>query len=339
MFHAIASSRRCLRQGGRFAVAALVLLAAGVVGVTSSCSRDAAEPFRLGINPFPTWEYFHLAAEKGLYERCGVDVRIVEFDSLGDAKRAFERGQVDAFLGTLVEVATARPEGGRIPVVAFVTDYSCGADRIVGRRGLAGVADLVGRRVAVEPASLNVFVLVRALEKHGLATTDVTMVELDPLSMLEEFRRGAVDAIVAYPPVSLDALAEPDAASLFSSADIEGEVVDVLAVDRARLERAPEDLIAIHRAYRLAIEYHAANEEESIAIMAKREGADPREFARALREDVRIVSAESQQSYLAPGGRLEQLYAVVQATLGLSPQPSAPAPVAHSLSDRLIGTP
>src|SRR5262249_15200056 len=151
----------------------LALLLALAAGGQGSCGPSDKAPIRLGINPWPTWEFFYLAKEKGFFHAAGVEVRIVEFSSLGDAQRAVQRGEpkracgrgrVGAALGPLGGVATTRARDGREPSVVLVTDYSDGADQIVAREPMLFPADLIGRRVAVEFGSLNVFVLARALE-------------------------------------------------------------------------------------------------------------------------------------------------------------------------------
>lgn len=288
------------------AVLALLLGAALAVG----CGERPA-PIRIGINPWPAWEFFHLADVRGYYQDGGVDVQIVEFSSLGDAKRAYERGQVDAYLGTLVEVATTRAGADRAPVVALVTDYSNGADQVIARAPAAQPRDLLGRRVAVEKGSLNVFVLARALESCGASLSDVELVDLDQLGMLEAFRQGTVDAIVAYPPVSVDALKLPGSVSVFTSASIPGEIVDVLAVDGALLRERPADVEAIRGAYARAVLEYERHPQSALAVMAKREGLSPDEFATALRDGIQLVDAGEQQEYLRPGGKVAANFAAV----------------------------
>lgn len=294
------------------AAAVAVFAAAVALALGSGCGEKPA-PIRIGINPWPAWEFFYLAEVRGYFRDAGVDVQIVEFSSLGDAKRAYERGQVDAYLGTLVEVATTRAAAGRAPVVALVTDYSNGADQVIARTPITTTRELVGRRVAVEKGSLNVFVLARALDACGAGLADVELVDLDQLGMLEAFGRGAVDAIVAYPPVSVEALKLAGSASVFTSASIPGEIVDVLAVDGTLLRDRPDDVDEIRRAYARAVGAYERDPQSSVPVMAKREGLAPSEFEAALRDGVRLVGEHEQAEYLRPGGKVDaNLAAVVE---------------------------
>lgn len=127
-----------------------------------ACS-EPKPPLRIAINPWPGYEFLYLAEQQQLFKAQGVEVQILQFDSLNDARRAYERGQADGFGGTLVEVLMAREQSPRHPQVVHVSDYSNGGDLLIARPGIDSVQQLVGRRVAVEPGTLNTLVLSRAL--------------------------------------------------------------------------------------------------------------------------------------------------------------------------------
>jgi NitT/TauT family transport system substrate-binding protein len=280
-----------------------------------SCGGAERPPLSLGINPWPGYEYFYLAQELGFYAGAGVDVRIVEFTSLADTRRAYERGQLDGMFATLVELLQARQNCARLPQVVLVTDYSNGGDALIAGPGVAGLQDLRGRRVGVEPGSLNCFVLARALETAGLAYEDVVSVAMSPLAMQAALHEGSVDAVVAYPPVSVELLADPARRLLFSSADIPGEVVDVLMMDEQVLARRSDDVERLLVAYERALAWAKAHPAEAFAIMARREGLEPQEFEDILEQDIRIVSLDGQTPFFVPGGLIERACAGTEGVL------------------------
>ena len=65
---------------------------------------------------------------------------------------------------------------------------------------LAGVADLKGKKVALNKGSNVHYLLVRALEAAGVAWGDVEPVYLPPADARAAFERGAVDAWVIWDP-------------------------------------------------------------------------------------------------------------------------------------------
>ncbi|WP_034914615.1 sulfonate ABC transporter substrate-binding protein [Erwinia sp. 9145] len=67
------------------------------------------------------------------------------------------------------------------------------------------VADLKGKRVALNKGSDVNYLLVRALEEAGLTYKDITPVYLPPADARAAFQRGAVDAWVIWDPYYADA--------------------------------------------------------------------------------------------------------------------------------------
>ncbi len=65
---------------------------------------------------------------------------------------------------------------------------------------LKSVADLKGRRIALNKGSNVHYLLVKLLEKNGLKYSDVTPVFLPPADARAAFERGAVDAWVIWDP-------------------------------------------------------------------------------------------------------------------------------------------
>lgn len=280
----------------------LSAVAATAVVLLNGCSPESADPIRIGLDTWPGYEFLYLAQEKGFYRDEGVDVRLVEFNSLSDARRAYERGQIDGLGTTIVEVLQAREYSKRSPQIVQAVDYSDGADMLLVRPGITNAPGLRGARVGVELASLCVFVLYRALEKHGLSLNDVQLVSSDQATMSAAFLRGDLDAVVTYPPNTISLLRGGQARKFFTSAEIPGEVVDVIAIEEDVCRRRPRDVERVIRAFHRAIAYAERNPDDAYAIMARREGITPSEFKQTLTSGVRIISRSEQSRYLGPEG-------------------------------------
>ena len=89
------------KPSSQLLVCGLALLALSL----GSCSTERAHPtpLRIGINAWPGYEFLYLAQEKGFFREAGVEVQLIEFNSLSDVRRSFERNQIDGFAGTMVE--------------------------------------------------------------------------------------------------------------------------------------------------------------------------------------------------------------------------------------------
>lgn len=272
-----------------------------------SCG-PAPPPLRVAINAWPGYEFLYLAERQGLFAQAGVAVDVVEFDSLSDARRAFERGQVDGFGCTVVEVLISAASGQRDVVIPHVADYSNGADLLIARRPIRSVADLAGRRVAVEAGTVSVYLLARALEGAGLGLDDVTVVKMPQTRIAPAMDAGTIDAAVSYPPFSLGLLDRSDLVSIFDSRQLPGEVLDVLAFDRAVLERRGAEVTRLLGAFDQAITYAEAHPDLAYAIMAERQGIDPAAFGKIIENDIIMLRMANQSDYLRDG-RLRELLA------------------------------
>ena len=254
-----------------------------------ACGGASPPELRIGINPWPGYEHFFLAQELGLYDTTLVRVRVVELSSLSDTRRAFERGQRDAFAVTPIEVLLARENSGRRPVVVLATDVSEGADVLLAGPGIGDLHDLRGRRIGVEPGTLNVYLVSRALERVGLTLADVVLVSLEPPQMLAALRRGAVDAVASYPPASLAMAAMPGVTTLFSSLELPGEILGVASVDSAYLATHRPAVVALLRGFEAAREFALAHPDEADARMAARERITPAAFRLARTQGMRLL--------------------------------------------------
>lgn len=279
---------------------ALILLAL----VSAGCSSPKKPPLRMGVNFWATTEFIFHAQSLGYFDREGIPVELVEYSSLNDLRRGFEQGQVDAMACSLVEVLMARENTSRRPQLVQVVDFSNGADFIVAKPGIANVTGLKGQRVGVETGSMGILVLGRALELAGLTLNDVFVISKDQSNMERTFSKGEVDAAVTYPPYSVG-LDGKSGHVIFDSTRIPGEVVDIIAVDPAKISPGAADkLRRVWKRITTHVEEHA---EESYTVMAKRERISLQEFQSTLR-GIQVVSVE-QQNELLDSGKLQNTLA------------------------------
>jgi NitT/TauT family transport system substrate-binding protein len=283
------------------------------------CNGEQAEPLRIGLNTWPAYEFLYLAEQKGFFKDENLDIKLVEFSSLSDARRSYERGQIDGLGTSLVDVFQAREQSPRSLQVVQVIDYSDGADMILSNAKIKNGQELRGKKIGFELASLGIYVLARGLDKFGLTLADVQITGLDQISLAEALSNGTLDAIVTYPPTSIDLQRDTNANTLFSSSEIPGEVVDVMAIDDEIIQQRPEEVKKLLRAYYRAIAYTQQNPDESYAIMAEREGITPQEFAQSF-DGIRLVSQAQQTDFFKQGGKLEKVVEKVDKILRESGQ-------------------
>lgn len=275
-----------------------------------------AEPpvVRIGTIPWPGYEFLHLADELGYFTAEGANVRLVEFTSLTDARRAFERGQLDAWATTPVELLQSRERSGQRTQAFLILDYSDGADVILAHPPIGTVADLRGKRVAAEPGTLDVVLLYWALQSAGLSFTDIQLVPLPQNQVPRAFARDEVDAAVTYPPNATTMLRGGNARKIFDSTRVRGAIVDVLAADARPLTERTQEFAAIALAFERARRYAVKNPDKALAIMARYENITPGELGEAL-AGMRIVPLAEQRAYFGSDGLLEKALQSVDTSL------------------------
>jgi len=246
--------------------AVLPLFAALLVPLASGCERQPryTPPVNVVTTPWLGNAPLFAARQRGLFDPT--EVRIVEVSTDFDAWRAIIERRAEFATGTLFDVMHGIDRGADIRIV-MALDFSSGADGVVAREGIPDLASLRGKRIGVEKSTLTHFVLLRALERVGLREGDV---QLEHLSLEESklaLEEGRIDAASLWEPF-LSQAAAPPRRKLFTSAEIPGEIIDVLVARKDVLEERPDDVARIIRGFdaaTLALDGDPANAAEVAA--------------------------------------------------------------------------
>lgn len=309
----------------------MTMIAAGSVAWYHQAAPRSAGAIRIGISPWPPDELFWLAHRRGYFAAEGIDLELVSFASTSDSRLAYERGQIDGMSASMIEFLHARARPGRDPRIALFQDWSAGADVILAGPGITSVAGLEGRRVAVEPGTLTTYVLALALERAGLRIADVTLVPLGLASSSAAFRRGEVDAVVAYPPFSLDLQADGAAHVIFTSTERPEEIVDFFVIDGGVLAAHPRLRAGLIRGWQRILD-DLARDPQGVAVeTAPRENIAPAEFLAAL-DGIHLITAAEQDRLLRTDGPFRPAFARAIATLRDIGELDSSAVLDHCLS-------
>src|SRR5262245_13087238 len=234
----------------------------------SACSlaKTSSAPLRLGLNVWPGIAPFYAADKRQLFGSTSVE--ITTFSSLYDTDRAFSQKRIDAIGTTLFDALRMVDEGTPLTIVMF-TDYSNGADGVVARRGITQLQDLKGKRVAAEVGAINHFILLAALDKAGLQESDVEVVNLSVEEGAKALAQGKVDAAALWEPFLSDSAKTGGATKLFTSAEIPGQVLDVLAVHKDIADQRPDDVANLIRGWEQVMQLLKNQPQDVMPIMAE----------------------------------------------------------------------
>ena len=138
---------------------------------------------------------------EGKLKPLGVAVSWTEFPSGPPLLEAVNAGAID--FGNTGETPPIFAQAARVPFVyvAYEPPAPKGEAIVVPRTSaVKSIADLKGRKVALNKGSNVHYLLVRALESAGLSYTDIQPVFLAPADARAAFERGSVDAWVIWDP-------------------------------------------------------------------------------------------------------------------------------------------
>jgi sulfonate transport system substrate-binding protein len=196
--------------------------AAIAAALAPSPSRAADPVIRIGFQKYGT---LLLLKAKGALEQklapLGCKVTWTEFPSGPPLLEALNVGAID--FGTTGETPPifAQAAGAPILYVGHEPPAPRGEAILVPKDSpIKTVADLKGRKVALNKGSNVHYLLVRALEKAGVAYADIQPVFLAPADARAAFVRGNVDAWVIWDPYRAAAEAATGARTLTDGADI-----------------------------------------------------------------------------------------------------------------------
>lgn len=276
----------------------------------SSCGRDQHGPVLVGTNVWLGYEPLFMARDLGFFP--DQEVRLLEFTSNTDSIHALRQGTLDAAALTLDEALLLARDNIDFQVV-LVMDFSHGADVILAQPEITDFRDLKGRKIGVENTAVGAYMLVRALETHGLSATDITPVPLEVFEHEKAFAAGSVDAVVTFEPVRSKLLAK-GAQQLFDSSKIPHEIVDVLIVRRDSLEQHRAHLKDLVKGWFSALDYLEKNQADAVQRMTGRLAIEPEEITTALAglrfpgldENRRLLQSRSSQ-LAASGDKLVQI--------------------------------
>jgi NitT/TauT family transport system substrate-binding protein len=254
------------------ALSLVILISTALAAGCGSPGVASTTKITLGITAWPGWLPWQVAKEQGLFTKNGVNVELKYFNNYTDSLLALESGALDANSQTLNDTLIS-VSGGAKQTVVLVNDNSTGNDKIIARSGITSVADLRGRKIAVEQGTVDHYLLLLALEQAGLGQQDVV---LEPQSTdaaaAAVFAAGQVDAVSASAPFTTKALLRPGSHAIATSAEFPGAIPNHLVVRPALVRDHPDVVQGLVNTWFDTLKWIKSHKEAAVAIMAKTSG-------------------------------------------------------------------
>jgi NitT/TauT family transport system substrate-binding protein len=269
------------RPFGRLLTALLCAISLFGVTALSACSEAPAAQgggkITLGFSAWPGWFPWQVAEEQGLFKKNNVDVELKYFDSYTDSLNALSTGAIDGNSQTLNDTLVS-VSGGAKQTIVLVNDNSTGNDKIIARKGIASVADLKGKKVAVEQGTVDHYLLLLALDGAKLTEKDIQLVPMPTADAAAAFKGGQVDAVGAFAPFTSTALSREGSQAIATSAEFPGAIPDHLVLKADLVKNRPEVAQALVNTWFDTMAWIKGNKDAAIDSMSKRGAVSADEY-------------------------------------------------------------
>ena len=253
----------------------LVALFAAAISF-GAITQAQAETLRIGYQKYGTLVLLKAKGtlEKRLAEQ-GVEVKWTEFPGGPQLLEGLNVGSVDFGVTGETPPVFAQAAGADLLYVANEPPAPTGEAILVPKDSpIKSVAELKGKKVALNKGSNVHYLLVRALEDAGLKYGDITPVYLPPADARAAFERGSVDAWVIWDPFQSAAEKQLQARTLRDGSGLVDNHQFYLAT-RTYAEQHPQVIGALVEEIRGVGEWVKGNLDEATSQVAPLIGLSP----------------------------------------------------------------
>lgn len=264
--------RKFIRTG--IAALAVVLMAVAVP------AHAAKKDFKIAWSIYVGWMPWAYAADAGIVkkwaDKYGITIEVTQINDYIESINQFTAGQYDGCVMTNMDGLSIPAGGGVDSTALIVGDFSNGNDGIILKEGKA-VTDMKGLSVNLVELSVSHYLLARALDSAGMSEKDLTVVNTSDADMVAAYKTPDVKAVVTWNPLLSEIAAEPGATTVYTSADIPGEIIDMMVVNTQTLAENPDFGKALVGAWFETMSIMMKDDEEgkkARTFMAEKSGTD-----------------------------------------------------------------
>ena len=255
---------------------------------SSANAQPMSEPITLKVPTFPTMgsAQFFIAEEEGFFAEQGLQIKYVDITRSTEALPALVQGKIDVLHGVMsIGFLNAIARGGKVKFVAdkgYLPSAGCAYNALLARRALAEAEkpgnpiQLKGRRIAINPASIEAYYVEKFLSTVGLTLNDVMIVDIPTPVIPEALEKGAIDFAATTEPW-VTRILEAKQGVIWTSINqvIPDFQFAFLLYGPTLIEKNPEIgkrfMVAYLRAVR---EYNQGKTDRNLKIIAKRIGLE-----------------------------------------------------------------
>jgi NitT/TauT family transport system substrate-binding protein len=226
--------------------ALMIAVGVGATAVSAAMSTAWAAPkkeFNIAWTIYVGWMPWPYAAESGIVkkwaDKYGITINVTQINDYVESVNQYTAGKFDGVTVTNMDALTIPAAGGVDTTALIIGDFSNGNDGIVLKKGKT-IADIKGRKINMVELSVSHYLLARALNSVKLKEKDIKVVNTSDSDIVGAFKSKDSTAVITWNPQLMEVRAEPDAALVYDSSKIPGEIIDTLAVKTEVLKDNPD---------------------------------------------------------------------------------------------------
>lgn len=245
-----------------------------------STTAQAQDSFKVCWSIYAGWMPWAYGAESGIVKKWAdkydINIEVVQINDYIESINQYTVGEFDACTMTNMDALTIPAAGGVDSTALIVGDFSNGNDGIV-LKGESELAAIEGQNVNLVELSVSHYLLARALDSVGLSEADVQVVNTSDADMVAIYGTDDVTSVATWNPLLSEISQQPSSTVVFNSAQIPGEIIDLLVINTDTLSAHPELGKALTGAWYDIMATMSSDSEQGVAArsyMAEASGTD-----------------------------------------------------------------
>lgn len=245
-----------------------------------STTAQAQDSFKVCWSIYAGWMPWAYGGESGIVKKWAdkydINIEVVQINDYIESINQYTVGEFDACTMTNMDALTIPAAGGVDSTALIVGDFSNGNDGIV-LKGESELAAIEGQNVNLVELSVSHYLLARALDSVGLSEADVQVVNTSDADMVAIYGTDDVTSVATWNPLLSEISEQPSSTVVFNSAQIPGEIIDLLVINTETLNAHPELGKALTGAWYDIMATMSSDSEQGVAArsyMAEASGTD-----------------------------------------------------------------
>jgi NitT/TauT family transport system substrate-binding protein len=211
---------------------------------TTAMASEKKTSFNIAWSIYAGWMPWGFAGDKGIVDKWakkyGIQIKIVQVNDYVSSIEQYGKTKFDGCVMTNMDAMTMPAAAGLDSTALILGDYSNGNDAVVLKNSTDFI-DIKGRNVNLVEFSVSHYLLLRALEKHGMVAQDVKIAHTSDAEIVGVLKKPSVNAATVWnPQLSFIVGQSANVRKVFTSKEIPGEIIDMMVVNTDVLKANPD---------------------------------------------------------------------------------------------------